>query len=151
MRSGMVLCVVLVLLVVVPHADAQPEAHTAVAKALEAFRQAALANDANKLDPLLTDDCTAIVGPGLLLTKPQLLSALRDGSLVIDALTFDDIAIRLYGSTAVVSHVMDIKERISGTPTAARYRTTRVFVNTDRGWRLVTFQNTAMSTPIGSK
>jgi uncharacterized protein (TIGR02246 family) len=142
MRIATTLC--LLLLAVARSADAQSEAHTAVSQALEAFRQASLANDASKLDALMADDCTAIVGPGLLVTKPQLLSALRDGSLVFDEVTFDDIVIRVYGNTAVVTHVMNIKERLSGTPLAGRYRTTRVFINADAGWRLIAFQNTLM-------
>jgi uncharacterized protein (TIGR02246 family) len=145
MRITMALCPLLLLLAVVaPCADAQTGPHTAVWQALEAFRQASLANDASKLDTLVADDCTAIVGPGLLVTKPQLLSAVRDGSLIVDEVTFDDIVIRIYGNTAVVTHVMNIKERLSGTPLAGRYRTTRVFLNADGGWRLIAFQNTLM-------
>jgi ketosteroid isomerase-like protein len=144
MRIALTLCLLVLLVVVAGRADAQTETHAAVSQALEAFRQASLANDASKLDTLMADDCTAIVGPGLLVTKPQLLSALRDGSLIFDEVTFDDVVIRIYGSTAVVTHVMNIKERLSGTPLAGRYRTTRVFFNADGGWRLIAFQNTLM-------
>jgi len=144
MRIALTLCLLVLLAVVAARADAQTETRAAVSQALEAFRQASLANDASTLDMLMTDDCTAIVGPGLLVTKPQLLSALRDGSFIFDELTFDDVVIRIYGNTAVVTHVMNIKERLSGTPLAGRYRTTRVFVNGDGGWRLIAFQNTLM-------
>jgi hypothetical protein len=91
MRIALALCLLVLLAVEAARADAQTETHAAVSQALEAFRQASLANDASKLDTLMADDCTAIVGPGLLVTKPQLLSALRDGSLIFNEVTFDDV------------------------------------------------------------
>lgn len=149
MPFAMMLGVALLLSVVAVHADAQTEAHHAVSQTIEAIRRASLANDAAQLDALMADDCIAIVGPGLLVTKPQFLSAIRDGSLVFVALTFGEVVIRIYGNTAVVTHVTDMKERIRGTLSPGRYMTMRVLVNGDRGWRLVAFQNTAMSTPAG--
>lgn len=144
MRPLMRFGLLLLLFVVAPSAEAQTEAHSEVAQALEALRLAALANDADKLDALLSDDCTLIVGPGRLVMKPQYVAFVRGGSIIIDALAFEDVAIRVYGNTAVVTLVVDIRERVGGAPTAGRFRSTRVLVKGDRGWRFVAVQGTRM-------
>jgi ketosteroid isomerase-like protein len=82
---------------------------------------------------------TFVTATGRLITKPQYLRAVRGRMLVVDHLTFEDVAIRIYGNTAVVTHVTDIKERIGGAPSGGRFRTTRVLVKDGSGWRLVPF------------
>lgn len=106
----------------------------------------ALAGDADKLAVLLADDLTFITTSGRLITKPQYLRAMRGRMLVVDLLTFEDVAIRLYGNTAVVTHVTDIKDRIGGAPSGGRSRTTRVFVKDGSGWRLVALHGAPMQT-----
>jgi ketosteroid isomerase-like protein len=126
------------------HVEASP--HDEVSQALENLRQATLAGDADKLADLLADDLTFVTATGRLITKPQYLRAVRGRMLVVDVLTFEDVAIRLYGTTAVVTHVTDIKERIGGAPSGGRFRTTRVLVKDGSGWRLVAVHGAPMPT-----
>jgi ketosteroid isomerase-like protein len=136
--SSLALCLV--------RGNAEANAHEQVSQALESLRQATLAGDADKLDVLLADDLTFITATGRLITKPQYLRAVRGRMLVVDLLTFEDVAIRIYGTTAVVTHVTDIKERIGGAPSGGRFRTTRVLVNDGSGWRLVAVHGAPMQT-----
>ena len=142
MRSVALLGVLLVLLAVARPVHAQTEAHNEVTQAMEAFRQASLANDADRLDALMADDCTVILVTGRLVMKPQFLAVVRGGSLAIDAFSYDDVAVRIYGNTAVVTHILHIKERISGAPVTGRFRSTRVLLKGDRGWRFVAIHST---------
>jgi ketosteroid isomerase-like protein len=144
MRTAMMLGLVLVLSVIT-RAGAQTDAQSEVSQAMEALRQASLANDAEKLHALLADDCTLVLVSGRLVTKPQYLSFVRGGSIVFDALSYEDVVIRVYGSAAVVTHILNIKERIGGAaPTTGRFRSTRVLVKSERGWRFVAFQSSFM-------
>jgi ketosteroid isomerase-like protein len=144
MRFPMLLGLLLLLSVVAPPTHAQTEAHNEVMQALEALRLAALAGDADKQDALMSDDCTLVVVSGRLITKPQYLSFVRGGMVVVDALTYEEVVIRVYGSTAVVTHVLNVEERIDGAAGGGRFRATRVLVKGDAGWRFVAFQSTAM-------
>ena len=122
----------------------EASSHDEVSQALESLRQATLAGDADKLGALLADDLTFVTATGRLITKPQYLRAVRGRMLVVDHLTFEDVAIRIYGNTAVVTHVTDIKERIGGAPSRGRFRTTRVLVKDGSGWRLVAVHGAPM-------
>ena len=124
----------------------EASAHEEVSQALEHLRQATLAGDADKLDALLGDDLTFITATGRLITKSQYVKAVRGRMLLVDLLTFEDVAIRVYGDTAVVTHVTEIKERIGGAPAGGRFRTTRVLVKDSRGWRLVAVHGAPMQT-----
>jgi hypothetical protein len=53
-------------------------------------------------------------------------------------------AIRIYGSTAVITHVTEINERIGGAPAGGRFRTTRLLVKDGQGWRLVAVHGAPM-------
>lgn len=125
---------------------AEGNAHEELSQALESLRQATLAGDAEKIDALMADDCTFVTATGRLITKPQYVAAIRGRMLVVDQVTFEDIAIRFYGNTAVVTHVTEIKERIGGAPSGGRFRTTRVLVKDGPAWRLVAVHGAPIQT-----
>ena len=66
---------------------------------MEEMRQAALAGDVEKLDALLADDSTFINVSGGVFTKRQYVVGIRTGAVVVDALSFEAMAIRLCGNT----------------------------------------------------
>ena len=144
--SALVIGAITVAALCVLGGHVEASSHEEVSQALESLRQATLAGDADKLAVLLADDLTFITATGRLITKPQYLRAMRGRMLVVDLLTFEDVAIRIYGNTAVVTHVTDIKERIGGAPSGGRSRTTRVFVKDGSGWRLVALHGAPMQT-----
>jgi ketosteroid isomerase-like protein len=141
MRST-VIGVLLLVSVAARSTEAQTEAHNEVMLAMEAVRLAALAGDAEKLDAVMSDDCTLVLASGRLVAKPQYLAVVRGGALAFEALTYEDVVIRVYANTAVVTHILNINERIGGVPTSGRFRSTRVLVKGERGWRFVAFHST---------
>ena len=145
-RRAAVTAVILLAVICALRGYAEGNTHEEVSQALESLRQATVAGDAEKIDALMADDCTFITGTGRLVTKPQYLRAIRGRMLVVDLLTFEDVAIRIYGNTAVVTHVTEIKERIGGAPSGGRSRTTRVFVKDGSRWRLVALHGAPMQT-----
>ena len=142
MRSVFMLIVLLAL--VIGRAAAQTDTHQQVTDAMEAVRQAALAGDADKIDELMADDCTFVNVSGRLITKQQYVGAVRARMVIVEALTYEDVAIRIYGNTAVVTLVTNIKERISGAEAGGRFRSTRMLVKDERGWRFVAVHATRM-------
>jgi hypothetical protein len=75
-------------------------------------------------------------------TKPQV------GKTVYEAFDVDDLAVRVYGETAVVTGRSTPKGRTAkGEPMRGQYRFLRVWVKQSGGWRAVAFQGTRIAEP----
>ena len=144
MRSTKVVAALLSSLALAPYAEGQTNANNEVMQAMETIRAASLARDVAQLDAVMADDCTLVLFSGRLITKPQYLSAVGGGSVEFDSLTYEDVSIRIYGNTVVVTNIVNIKERIAGIAMSGRYRSTRVLVKSEAGWRFVALQSTGM-------
>lgn len=125
-------------------AEGQTDGHNEVLQAMETLRVASLAGDEATLDGVMADDCTLVLFSGRLVTKPQWLSGIRGGAVKFDSITYEDVSIRIYGNTAVVTNIVNIKETFGGIPMSGRFRSTRVLVKSEAGWRFVALQSTGM-------
>ncbi|GAA3515426.1 nuclear transport factor 2 family protein [Actinocatenispora rupis] len=92
--------------------------------------------DTDTLDAISTDDFT-LVGPlGFVLDKTQWLDRYRTGQLIVHELTWDEIAVREYGTTAVAIGRYQQKAEYQGNNTDATLRGTQVLVRDGDGWKL---------------
>jgi ketosteroid isomerase-like protein len=83
----------------------EDEAKKDAAAAQEAFHQAMLAADVKTLDGLLDESFIWTRGTGERMTRPQLLNLLGSGQLRYSKLETSDVAVAVYGDTAIVRGV----------------------------------------------
>jgi uncharacterized protein (TIGR02246 family) len=70
------------------------------------------------------------------------------GKTTYEAFDVDDLAVRIYGDTAVVTGRSTPKGRnAKGEPIRGQYRYLRVWVNRDGRWQAVAFQGTRIAEP----
>jgi hypothetical protein len=70
------------------------------------------------------------------------------GKTTYEAFDVDDLAVRIYGETAVVTGRSTPKGRnAKGEPIRGRYRFLRVWVKRGEGWQAVAFQGTRIAEP----
>jgi ketosteroid isomerase-like protein len=115
---------------------------------LEQRRAAAVVHrDLAVLDKITAPDSVRILPTGALETKSQLLSELKSGELTYDSINVDEISVRLYGNTAVVTGRSEFNGHRNGKPFTGRCRFSRVWVKESGGWRETLFQLTPISVP----
>lgn len=128
-----------------PGADTQPGEAEAIRRAERAWAQAALKGDAAALDKILADDMTHTHGGGRTESKAQFLEAIRSGAQKYEAIDYDEIKVRVYGSTAVVTSEPNIRTVNAGVPSGSHSRFLHVYVKQGGAWRLVAHQSTRIT------
>jgi ketosteroid isomerase-like protein len=107
---------------------------------------AVLSGDLQVFKQLLADDFTHTNHTGVFRTKAQWLANHKPGQSPYDAYDVDDLAIRAYGDTAVVTARTTPKGRDSkGKPITGQYRYLRVWARREGQWRAVAFQGTRIA------
>lgn len=115
---------------------------------LEQRRAAAVVHrDINLLDTMTAADSVRILPTGSLETKSQLLSELKSGELTYDAISVDELSVKSYGNTALVTGRSEFRGQRKGKPFMGRCRFSRVWVKRDARWEEVLFQLTPLSEP----
>ncbi len=118
-------------------------------RALEAAMDEAIVKaDLEAFDRLLADDFTHTNQSGKFRTKAQWLANHKPGKSSYDAFPVDDLAVRVYGDTAVVTGRSTPKGRDSkGRPIAGQFLFLRVWAKRDGRWQAVVFQGTRIAEP----
>jgi hypothetical protein len=115
---------------------------------LEQRRAAAVVHrDVAWLDTMTVADSVRILPTGALETKSELLSELKSGDLRYDSINVDDVSVRVYGNTAVVTGRSEFRGQRKGTPFSGRCRFSRVWLKSSSGWQEILFQLTAIREP----
>lgn len=103
--------------------------------------------DTATLDDLTLGDFT-LVGPlGFVLDKQQWLDRYRSGALVTTSLTWDQLAIRDYGRTAVIIGRHTQQAAYHGHRSDGQFRATHIALHQDRRWLLAGIQLSPISNP----
>ncbi len=106
-------------------------------------RAATLKNDLAANDRLLADNWMNVNPDGSVTTKAQLLELLRAGTFKISAIENDDVLVRTYGNTAVVTGLSTTTRAGQSNETISRQvRFTRVYSKIGGRWRVVSAHNT---------
>src|SRR5262249_42539546 len=101
------------------------------------FNQAMVTNDATRIGTYLADEWI-IVGPdGAIVDRARFLSLIQSGALVHEAMDSEDVRVRLYGTTAVVTTVTSSKAKYMNREFSTQERATDVFVRRSGRWQCV--------------
>jgi ketosteroid isomerase-like protein len=107
---------------------------------------AVVSGDLHVFERLLADDFTHTNQTGKFRTRSEWLANHKPGQSPYNAYDVDDLKIRVYGDTAVVTARTTPKGRDSkGKPITGQYRYLRVWAKRDGQWRAVAFQGTRIT------
>ncbi len=107
---------------------------------------AVVSGDLRVFERLLAEDFTHTNQSGVFRTRDQWLANHKPGQSPYTAYDVDELKIRVYGETAVVTARITPKGRTSkGQPITGRYRYLRVWAKRDGEWRVVAFQGTRIA------
>jgi len=98
--------------------------------------------DVETLKMIEADDFTFTGPDGIIATKTQDLQTITSGDLVYQALSFDDVAVRVFGDTGVITGRADVKGRYKTFDISGPYRYTVTFVRLQGRWQVVASQMT---------
>jgi ketosteroid isomerase-like protein len=117
-----------------------PTPQTALAT-VQAIANALLANDADKLGPLLAPDWTVISTHGGMADRDDFLAAIRSGQFTRTSMEISEPRIKLYGDLAVVTVHVSTSGHLGGKPFNVQERSTDVLQwQTGGGWKSVLTQ-----------
>lgn len=99
--------------------------------------KAMLTSDVMVLDDLIADDLIFTDHTGRVVNKSDDLDAHRSGSLHIESIAPSEQVIKMYGNTAIVSVLMQIKGQYLKQPFEGKIRYSRVWMKIDNSWKIV--------------
>lgn len=139
-----------VILLVLTGGGAYAQASNAEAdvRATDAQRFAAMvARDRPALERLLADDLSYTHSTGQVESKAQFLESIASGTLLYRAIEPEEVAVRVYGETAVVTGRAALRVENRGQAMALPVRFTSVYVRKDGRWKLAAWQSTRLPEP----
>jgi ketosteroid isomerase-like protein len=104
------------------------------------WRDAMVGNNVNVMDHLLADDYIGISANGTVETKAQELAQSKAGTLRIQSLNLNDLKVRVYGDTAVVTSQAQLTGVNGQSDISGNYRYTRVYNKRLGQWKIVSFE-----------
>jgi uncharacterized protein (TIGR02246 family) len=110
----------------------------------EELRTAVVKGDAATFERVLADDYTTTNVNGLTRTKAQLIKDIKSGVAKTESLKLDNVKVRVYGDTAVLTAERRARSSLRGTDTSGHQRMLRVFVKRQGRWQPVAMQTTAI-------
>jgi ketosteroid isomerase-like protein len=126
-------------------ADSGDAATVALIRKLEQQRiDAGLRKDVAALEAMTADDYLQIDMAGNVRDKATQMKRIASPEVKLDSNTLDDLVVRVYAETAVVTGRATAVGTIHGEP-YPRIRYTRVYVKQDGQWKVILFQQTRTS------
>ncbi|WP_028524909.1 nuclear transport factor 2 family protein [Runella limosa] len=112
---------------------------------IEKERFAALVSkDYAYLDKVLAEDLYYCHSNGLIDTKASFVQSIKDGKLTYQEMVPEDLKVRVYGKTAVITGMCAAKVLSNGQQLNTRFRFTDVYVKNKAGWQMVSWQSLRM-------
>ncbi len=110
------------------------------------WRDAIVKGDTTVLSSLLDDEYMAITPFGTLQNKQQTLDSLGSGRWHITSLTQIERKVRFYGTTALVTSLVEVQGTSPDGDISGDYRYTRVYARDPHGnWKIVNFEANRIS------
>ena len=102
-------------------------------------------NDAAALERIYADDYTLVNESGVLTTKVPRLAAIKSGELKYESISFDEVNVRMYGNTALVTLRVTSKGQSKGQAIGGQFRGTSTYMKMKGRWQLVAAQVTSIA------
>ena len=99
--------------------------------------RALLAADADALCEVVAADMVFVGTNGAAMTRTEVLAAMAGGALVMLRMDCSDFETQLYGHVGIVRYTGDGEISDGVSTSAARTRSTCVYVHRDEGWQMV--------------
>jgi ketosteroid isomerase-like protein len=116
-----------------------------ILKVEEAFADAIARNDLEAIGRFVSDDWIIINADGGITDKERFFEVIKSGALTHEMMESDEIRIRLYGDSAVLSALTRTKGKFMGQEFTTEERSTDFFVRLGGEWRCVLTQLTRFS------
>src|SRR5207237_1396219 len=97
------------------------------------------------LDRILADDLVYTHSGGNTDTKASYIESLRSGTQKYLAIDYESEDVRLYGNTAVVFSVVNVRAVTKGQPNTPKLKMIHVYVKKQGRWQLVAHQSTRLT------
>ena len=110
-------------------------------------KQAAISGDTTFLEENLASDFVRIGPDGDMLSRDKIISNRKSGVTKYMSIDEHDRKIQIFGNTAVVTAISDVKGTSNGRDMSGTYRSSRVWVNQNGAWKQVLFTSTHVNTP----
>jgi ketosteroid isomerase-like protein len=151
-------CLILAACLAVLAADGPPisPAESEIRELEARFARAVVDGDRAFYERVLADDFTHTSHAGVFKTRTEFLAENKfaekgdsgTGRTRYDAYDVDDLAVRIYGDTAVVTGRTSPRGRTAqGQPITGQYRYLRVWVQRQGRWQAVAFEGTRIAQP----
>jgi ketosteroid isomerase-like protein len=101
------------------------------------FAEAIVKNDPEAIGRLVADDWIIIDPDGGIVDRTRFFEVIKSGALTHDMMESEDIRVRVYGDSAVVTAVTRTKGKFMGQEFSTQERATDVFVKRDGRWQCV--------------
>ena len=111
------------------------------------WNDAVVRRDVAALERILSDDFMLITAASTVSTKAQLIDTIKSPDLVIEPFDTQDVSVRVYGDTAVVTGRFTQKGSYKGKAFSNQFRYTDVYVKRALGWQAVSAQSTFIPKP----
>jgi len=103
----------------------------------KAFAQAIVSNDLEGIGRLVADDWIIIDPNGDVVDRTRFLEVIKSGALTHEMMESEDLRIRVYGDSAVVTAVTRTKGTFMGQDFSTQERATDVLVKRNGRWQCV--------------
>ena len=139
-----VLLIAVVAFVSSPLALAQSKAERQILKLNKEYEEAIARRDASVHERLFAADYTYTPGNGNFMDRAEHMEFTKNGGLVVESLRSEDVRVRIYDNTAVVTGLwVSVDRRVSKELTERKIRYILVYVRRDGRWQIVAEQRTA--------
>jgi ketosteroid isomerase-like protein len=103
----------------------------------KAFAEAIAKNDPEAIERFVADDWIIIDPDGEIVDRTRFFEVIKSGALTHDMMESDDLRVRIYGDSAVVTALTHTRGKFMGQEFSTQERATDVFVKCDGRWQCV--------------
>ena len=107
--------------------------------------EAMVRGDVAALEDILSEDLTYTHATGVFETKAEFIAKLKSGQTKYESFTPEDMLVRIYGTTAVVTGMARVKVQAKGEHLNFQLRFTDIYVKKDTHWQMVAWQATRLT------
>ena len=107
--------------------------------------RALLEGDLDMLDKCVSDDLIFTTPHGTVLTKESVFNSVRSGRMRIERMEIDDLAVREYGDTAILTYRSETTYTDDDVLVDGTVRSTTVYLYRDGIWKLAAAQQSLVS------